>query len=124
MTEEYLFGRMRYIELNPVRANMVKGPGAYRWSSYAANALGRDDSWITKHPLFKRLGRTNEKRRLAYRALFKAHIDEEDLSKIRASWQTGTPLGNDEFRAKIEERLGCKVGQARRGRPNKKHVDA
>ena len=25
---------MRYIELNPVRANMVNDPAQYRWSSY------------------------------------------------------------------------------------------
>jgi len=31
--EEYLLTCMRYIELNPVRANMVKNPFAYRWSS-------------------------------------------------------------------------------------------
>ncbi len=28
----------RYVVLNPVRANMVKDPGEYRWSSYLATA--------------------------------------------------------------------------------------
>jgi len=31
---------MRYIELNPVCAVMVKHPKRYPWSSYAFNALG------------------------------------------------------------------------------------
>ncbi|MEA3469019.1 MAG: transposase [Thermodesulfobacteriota bacterium] len=36
--EEYLFSCQRYIEMNPVRANMVKHPGEYHWSSYQSNA--------------------------------------------------------------------------------------
>jgi len=47
--EEYLLTCMRYIELNPVRANMVNTPGQYRWSSYRANAQGKDDTLITPH---------------------------------------------------------------------------
>ena len=34
------------IELNPVRADMVKSPGAYRWSGYQANAQGKDSEII------------------------------------------------------------------------------
>jgi len=35
--EHYLLTRMRHIELNPLRANMVNSPGYYRWSSYRHN---------------------------------------------------------------------------------------
>ncbi|GAA5525253.1 hypothetical protein Maes01_01818 [Microbulbifer aestuariivivens] len=41
-SEDYLLHCYRYIELNPVRAGMVKDPGKYCWSSYGANALGRE----------------------------------------------------------------------------------
>lgn len=117
--EEYLLTCMRYIELNPVRANMVKSPGAYRWSSYGKNALGKANALIHPHALYDALGRTGKQRLEAYRALFKAHIDDKDLKDIRASWQTGTPLGNDHFKKKIEAKLECKIGQTRRGRPKK-----
>ena len=40
-SENYLFTCSRYIELNPVRANMVNHPSEYMWSSYRANALGK-----------------------------------------------------------------------------------
>src|SRR5688572_18564238 len=40
-TDRYLLGCYRYIEMNPVRANMVKHPIEYAWSSYAANAEGK-----------------------------------------------------------------------------------
>ena len=117
--EAYLLICMRYIELNPVRANMVKTPGAYRWSSYKANVQGQQNEILTEHALYKALGRTSDQRREAYKALFKGQVDPDELDAIRASWQSGTPLGNEYFMQKIEAKLKCKVGQVRRGRPNK-----
>lgn len=117
--EQYLLTCMRYIELNPVRANMTKTPGQYRWSSYRANGQGKEDKLITPHPLYLALGKTKPSRLEAYKALFKAHIDEAELKDIRAAWQTGTPLGNEYFKEKIERKLKSKVGQARRGRPKR-----
>ena len=38
--EEYLLACYRYIELNPVRANMVSHPADYRWTSYRFNGQG------------------------------------------------------------------------------------
>src|SRR4051812_23176241 len=35
-SEDYLLACQRYIELNPVRAGMVRHPRDYRWSSYHA----------------------------------------------------------------------------------------
>lgn len=61
---------MRYIELNPVRAGLVTRPDAYRWSSYAANALGRVNALITPHPFYYALGRSNLERQGAYLRLF------------------------------------------------------
>lgn len=118
--EQYLLTCMRYIELNPVKANMVNIPEKYRWSSYGFNGSGKDNKLITPHPLYLRLGKTQSERLEVYRSLFKAHIDEDDINNIRAACQTGTPLGNDYFKEKIERKLKSKVGQARRGRPSKR----
>jgi putative transposase len=118
--EEYLLTCMRYIELNPVRANMARYPEDYQWSSYRYNGQGTADALVTPHALYKALGKNRESRVMAYQALFPTHLGEQVLNKIRAAWQTGTPLGNDIFREKIESILKCKVGQARRGRPSKK----
>lgn len=117
--EGYLLTCMRYIELNPLRANMVRSPANYRWSSYRYNAQGKPDDLVTPHPLYLSLGKRKASRMANYKELFKAQVDPEALNEIRAAWHTGTPLGNDYFREKVEKKLGCKVGQARRGRPRK-----
>jgi putative transposase len=53
LTQEggYVLGCYRYIELNPVRANMVEHPAEYPWSSYRANAQG-ESPLLTHHPLY------------------------------------------------------------------------
>lgn len=67
-----LLACMRYIELNPVRAGLVALPGDYRWSSWGANALGRDDALVTPHACYYALGRTPQLRRAAWRARTRA----------------------------------------------------
>jgi len=118
--EIYLLTCMRYIELNPVRANMTNTPEQYRWSSFHRNGRGQKDEIVTPHDLYHRLGKNEENRRFCYASLFEVHVSDCELDDIRKAWQTGTPLGNDSFRQKIEDNLGCTVGQSRRGRPNLK----
>ena len=64
----------RYIELNPVRAGMVRHPGGYRWSSHQSNALGRPDPLITQHELYRALGDGPGQRRSAYATLFHPEV--------------------------------------------------
>ena len=45
-SEIYLLTCMRYIELNPVRANMVAHPSDYPWSSYHSNAQGQTNKLV------------------------------------------------------------------------------
>jgi putative transposase len=66
-SEAYLLRCQRYIELNPVRADMVSHPRDYPWSSYRANAEGQPSSLVSPHALFENLGRTAQERRAAYR---------------------------------------------------------
>lgn len=117
--DTYLLTCMRYIELNPVRANMVKTASAYRWSSYACNASGRKNELITPHKTYLALGKDDVSRRNAYKGLFRHLVEEETVKDIRAAWQTGTPLGNNRFKDKVEKTLKMKVGYAKRGRPSK-----
>lgn len=115
--ENYLLTCMRYIELNPIRANLVKIPWTYRWSSSGANAQGKSDKRISPHGIYLALGKTDQERQTAYKKLFNGQANDKEFDKIRDSWRSGTPLGNDLFRKKIERKLKCKIGQAKRGRP-------
>ena len=115
----YFLTVMRYIELNPVRAGMVELPGHYRWSSFCHNVGTKKISFLSPHVIYQGLGDCEGTREKAYQLLFKGHLDETDLKRIREAWQTGTPLGNDWFREKVECQLECKVGFAKRGRPIK-----
>ena len=117
LQEAYLFRCYHYIELNPVRAGMVSEPGGYRWSSHAANARARPDPVVSPHPLYLALGRTSMERCRYYRSLFPKQLEPAQLGLIRTALQSGTPLGDDRFRCKVEIRLGSSTGYARRGRP-------
>jgi len=115
----YLLKCYRYIELNPVRANMVEMPEEYRWSSYGVNAWGDYSSWLKPHIEFKKLGQLEEERCYAYCELFKYQLDSEDLHHIRRSVFYSHPLGDSRFVEKIEKRLGSSVGYFSRGRPKR-----
>ena len=54
------------------------------------------------------------------RDYFATQLDPDMLRDLRSCLQTGTPLGNDRFRARIEQAPGgVKVGYSIRGRPKK-----
>ena len=116
----YLLSCMRYIELNPVRAGMVDHPANYRWSSYAANALGVSNAVLTAHAEYVTLGRSSDERQSVYRDLFVVGSHSDELGLLRGALQTGTPLGNEGFNAEIEATLNLSVGFACRGRPKAK----
>jgi len=99
----------RYIELNPVRADMVDHPGEYPWSSYHHNALGEEDNLVVHHHLYQTLGRTDEQRQKAYRALFRARIPKRTLDEIRAMTNKAWVLGSEHFKDKIESKLNRPV---------------
>jgi putative transposase len=115
--ETYLLTCMRYIELNPVRAGMVKDPSQYRFSSYRHNGLGQADPRITPHPLYLAVERTEPDRLAAYRAIFRSELDEETLSDIRLALSQGQPLGHDRFSERICAEAGVRRAQRRPGRP-------
>ena len=52
----------RCIEMDPVRIGMVDASGAYPWSSYARNALGRGIDWLAPTPEYRALGADDDQR--------------------------------------------------------------
>jgi len=114
-TEHYLLTCYRYIELNPVRAQMVEHPADYPWSSYRHYALGQTNPMITPHDQYQALGHNEEERQESYRALFKAHISERQLEAIREAANKEWVLGSDYFKEKISQKIQRRVTPLPRG---------
>lgn len=116
-SEAYLLTCSRYIELNPVRAEMVRHPRDYRWSSYAYHAAGKSNPLLTPHTLYQQLGDTATARQQAYRALFRHHLSGETLDAIREATNKAWVLGSDKFKNRLTKELERRVSPLPRGRP-------
>lgn len=116
-SERYLLSCSRYIELNPVRAAMVKAPDAnYPWSSYQCNALGQPNHLINPHSIYKALSVDSDSRRLAYLALFDSYVQQADIEKIRTATNKAWVLGDNQFKAKVEKLIDRRVQPKTTGR--------
>ncbi|VAW87035.1 Transposase and inactivated derivatives [hydrothermal vent metagenome] len=113
--EYYLLTVSRYIELNPVRANMVNHPGDYSWSSYQANGLGKYIKLLTPHNIYVALGKSAEQRQQAYRLLFCGSISNHLIKEIRDATNKGWVLGEGRFKKQVEDVLGRAVGPRKCG---------
>ena len=109
----------RYIELNPVRAQMVGHPRHYRWSSYRTNTQGETSEYVVPHAQYLGLGLSETARREAYRLLFRRELDPETLDEIRVATNGNFAFGNERFRLQVETALGRKASRGKAGRPPK-----
>lgn len=115
--DRYLLICHRYIEMNPVRAGMVADPGNYAWSSYRANAYGREDPTVTPHLVYTGLAAHEMDRRAAYRHLFMETLSDALLNQIRHAGNSNGPLGSASFVDNMKTLAGLPPGPRRRGRP-------
>lgn len=92
LNDTYFLLCQRYIELNPVRAQMVNDPADFKWSSYRTNGLGIESKLCDPHALYIALGSSERERQTNYRSLFASRIDDVQLAAIRTAVNTGSPL--------------------------------
>lgn len=118
-SEAYFLACCRYVELNPVRARMVRHPRDYRWSSYLAHAQGAADPLLTGHEIYDRLGIAPAERQKEYRALFRTALDAGFVNHLRAATNGGWALGDARFKRQIAKALGRRVAPMPKGRPPK-----
>lgn len=121
-SEYYFIAVSRYIELNPVRANMVKHPAEYPWSSYHCNALDKEIQLITPHLCYEQLGNNKQTRKDAYQNLFKQHIPDLTLKEIRNATNKAWVLGDNKFQQQIEQQTGRRTTPLQRGGDRKSQL--
>ena len=96
--DRYLLTCYRYIELNPVRANIAEGPDDYRWSSYPCNALGKGAA--------RRLSVACGRTRFATGGVLKG---------LRQATQTNRVFGADYFQKQVEAALAVRIAKRKPG---------
>ena len=117
--DAHVLGCMRYIELNPVRAGMVRAPADYRWSS-ARHHLGLGaDPLLTDHALFWSLGNTPFEREAAWREFLGQPVAAAEVREFTAACQRGAAVGSAAFLARMNAETGRPVVPAQRGRPRR-----
>lgn len=113
-TDSYLIYCGKYIELNPVRAEIVKLPEEYSFSSYGYYSKGLYDSIVSPSPVYMELSDSEEIRRKRYTEF----VVESDLinSQILAEQLF---IGSTEFIKRSEQHFNIKNVKLPRGRPKK-----
>ncbi|MDH3511753.1 MAG: transposase [Gammaproteobacteria bacterium] len=115
-TDRYLAACYRYIELNPVRANLVADPAEWPWSSHRRHAFGEPDRVVSVHNIYDDLAPSPERRRSRYRGWFRDSLTENELDNIRETTCQELVLGDDAFKDQIEAQLQTPARPRRRGR--------
>ncbi|WP_207848405.1 MULTISPECIES: transposase [unclassified Pseudomonas] len=119
-TDTYLLACSRYIELNPVRAQMVERAQDYPWSSLQLRLNGIiETNWLDDYPGFTELGPTPATRHERYAAFMQQATSPQELHLIRSALQRGQLTGGAQFTDEIERITGLRILHRARGRPVK-----
>ena len=113
--DDYLLACCRYIELNPVRANIVSAPEAYPWSSCRqrlglAPATLLDSEWAIHSAV----------RRASWRNYLLAAPAAQEWTLIRTAVQRGQLTGSERFTQEVTAIVGRRVASRGPGRPGQK----
>jgi putative transposase len=116
MDEAHWLTAVRYVELNPVKAKLVKRAEDWRWSSAGAHIGGKSDGLTDPHAL------TGVHRN--WRAMLRIGLEAGDLppeaeAAIEAHQRTGRPWGDAAFMAALEQATGRRLAPQRPGRKAK-----
>jgi putative transposase len=116
-TERYFLSCLRYIEMNPLRANLTNAPDLYRWSSFRFRAFGEKCYFLDSDPWYQGLAENCKERQRVYRQFFKEYIPTSELDFIREMTNVNGIIGSESFKKKIEEITGAPIVFRKPGRP-------
>lgn len=121
-TEAYFMACSRYIELNPVRANLHADPADYPWSSYRHHIGLHHDPLITEHALYWHLGNTPFEREAAYKDLAQHGLTAHETTVLREAMAKGWSVGSTSFKQQLAKLARRRIEPGKRGRPRKDEV--
>ena len=107
----HLFAAVRYIERNPVRAQIVSKAEQYRWSSAPAHVFKTKDDMLSACPLTADIK--------DWASYLSRKDDDSEVRKFVEHEHTGRPLGDKAFIMKLEELTGRILAPRNRGRKRK-----
>ena len=113
----YLLACCRYVEMNPVRANMVAGPRRYRWSSYRERMGLTDCGLLDRDASYLALADEESKRRERYQAFVRQGVSDREITLLRTAYERNQLTGNRRFINEIERRIGRRIEFRGRGKP-------
>ena len=101
LSESHLEIALRYVEQNPCRAQMVRLPEHYRWSSAASHlGLKSDRSGVLDAEFAKRAGGAE-----TWRQIHAAAEVPDRVLLLRRCTYAGRPFGEQEFVERLEQRF-------------------
>jgi putative transposase len=108
LDEPHLWAAVRYVELNPVRAQIVDEAADYPWSSARAH------TGMQVNPLLDP-GRPFPGPIGDWAAWLRAGLEEQTAERLRLNTSTGRPTGSNRFVQELEARLGRRLHPRQRG---------
>ena len=109
MDDLYLMTAARYVELNPVRAKLVRVPWRWKWSSAAAHVRAKDDAFVKAAPLLERAG-------CDWKDFLAGGLEPDEAELLRRHERTGRPLGEAGFIEHLEKALRRVLRRQKPGR--------
>jgi putative transposase len=110
MDERRLWVAVRYVELNPVRAGLVRNPTDFPWSSARAHSGKTKDRLLAAERPFP--GAVDD-----WNAWLLEGVEDPQFEAIRQNTSTGRPSGSADFVHDLERRIGRGVRARPHGRP-------
>lgn len=103
--DQYFLACSRYIDLCPVKNDLVKEAKDYTFSGYAELAFGQTGDFdVDQHEIYKALGSSDNERQLVYRSLIHQYLGAElDLDNRKSG-----VLGSKEFKLLVKSGVNVK----------------
>jgi putative transposase len=107
-SDQHYLTVLRYVERNPLRANLVERSQDWEWSSLKPTARSAPGNLLSEGPVAKPIQWTR---------IVNGVETESELKSLQRSIDRGTPFGDSDWQNKTATQLGLESSLRPRGRP-------